>query len=315
MRRAALLTAILFASVAAATTSPPAALAANATYTVLKCHANSRSAAEAISESRGAYSTQNRCPGTDRRLELSNLGFATAGQNGFWRFNAPPGTEIVAVNARANLRRENHHLAQIVAVDAQGGTRVLANGSDSSQGYQAYSSSGLRHVALVVILICSDGGGCAYAPQAHAHVQNIELVLADRYDPRVTAVGGGLVEPGWKRGTEELRAQATDTAAGSSIARWVDGVEVGRANPACGGVLGGPYSSVLVPCPVDPIGVDLDRPISTAAAPFLNGANSLFVCPEDFAGNRGGCALRTVYVDNALPSSRSPTARTSATRS
>ena len=260
MRRAALLTAISFASVAAATTSPPAALAANATYTVLKCHANSRSAAEAISESRGAYSTQNRCPGTDRRLELSNLGFATAGQNGFWRFNAPPGTEIVAVNARANLRRENHHLAQIVAVDAQGGTRVLANGSDSSQGYQAYSSSGLRHVALVVILICSDGGGCAYAPQAHAHVQNIELVLADRYDPRVTAVGGGLVEPGWKRGTEELRAQATDMGGGIEHLRaWVNGVEVGRANPACGGVLGRP---VLEPVGAvsrfDLIGVDLD---------------------------------------------------------
>jgi hypothetical protein len=283
-------------------TSAPAALAANATYTVLKCHANSASAAQAISESRGAYSTQNRCPGTDRRLELSNLGFATAGQNGFWRFNAPPGTEIVAVNARANLRRENHHLAQLVAVDAQGGTRVLANGLDSSQGYQAYSTSGLRHVALVVLLICSDGGGCAYAPHAHAHVQNIELVLADRYDPRVTSVGGGLLEPGWQRGTARLQAQASDIGSGLEHLRaWANGVEIGRARPTCGGVLGGPYTSLLAPCPVAPVGGGLDLAIDSAAAPFGDGANALLVCPEDFAGNRGGCVSRTVFVDNAPP--------------
>ena len=301
MRRATLLVAIA-GTFAVAATSAPEALAANATYNVLKCHASSRSAAEAVSEARGAYSTQNRCPGTDQRLELSNLGFATAGQNGFWRFNAPPGTEIVAVNVRANLRRENHHLAQIVAVDAQGGTRVIGNGLDSAQGYQAYSASGLRHVALVAILICSDGGGCPYSEHAHAYVQNIELVLADRYDPRVASVTGGLVEPGWKRGGLRLQAQASDVGSGIEHLRaLVNGVEVGRASPACGGVLGGPYSSLLAPCPVSPVGVDLDRTLNTAATPFRSGPNTLLVCPEDFAGNAGGCASRTIYVDNSPP--------------
>jgi hypothetical protein len=278
------------------------ALAANATYAVLKCHASSRSAAEAISESRGAYSTQNRCAGADQRLELSNLGYATAGQNGFWRFNAPAGTEIVAVNARANLRRENHHLAQLVAVDAQGGTRVLANGLDSAQGYQRYSASGLDHVALVAVLICGDGGGCAYSEHAHAYVQNIEIVLADRHDPAIRSVGGGLVEPGWRRGSLRLQAQAADVGSGLEHLRArVNGVEVGRAVPACGGVLGGPYSSLLAPCPVSPLIGDIDLAINTAAAPFHDGPNALLACAEDFAGNAGSCASRTVWIDNSPP--------------
>jgi hypothetical protein len=66
-------------------------------------------------------------------------------------------------------------------------------------------------------------------------------------------------------------------------------------------VLGGPYTSLLAPCPVSPFGDGLDLSVNTATAPFGNGPNALLVCPEDFAGDAGGCASRTVFVDNAPP--------------
>lgn len=301
MRRPAAVVAPVLALALLATVAP-AAQGAGGAYAVLKCHASSRSAAEAVSESRGTYPTQNRCAGEDQRLEVTNNGYATAGQNGFWRYNAPPGTEIVGVSASANLRRENHHLAQLVAVDAQGGTRVLANGPDSGEGFQTYSVDGLDHVALVAILICGDGGGCAASERAHAYVRDLALVLADRHDPAVTGLSGGLVEPGWRRGTQSLQAQATDLGAGlAQLRAWVNGVQVGQGSPACGGVLGARFASALAPCPVAPVGDGFDVSLNTGASPFLDGPNTLLVCAEDFAGNPGPCASRTAYVDNAPP--------------
>jgi len=302
VRRGCALAVATVLSLALGWAGAPGALGAGATYTVLKCHASSRSASEASAQSRGAYPTQNRCAGTDQRLEVTNDGYATAGQSGVWTYSAPAGTEIVAVNARANLRRDNHHLAQLVAIDAQGGTRVLANGPDSGEGFQPYSVAGLRHVALALILFCGDGGGCAASEQAHAYAQNLELVLADRSDPAVTAISGGLVEPGWKRGTLRLQAQAADTGSGLERLRaWVNGVQVGEANPVCAGSLGTSTASMLAPCPVAPLGEGFDVSLDTRVAPFVDGPNALLVCAEDFAGNPGSCASRTVYADNAPP--------------
>ncbi len=228
MRRRALALIALGAPVAAMI-APVPALGAGATYNVLKCHVNSRPATEAVAEVRGPYSTANRCAGNDQRLEVTNFGFATAGQTAFWRFNAPAGTAIVGVNVRANLRRDSHHLAQLVAVSSQGTPTVLANGPDTAEGFQNHSFTGLDHVAFVIHLLCSDGGGCAYAEQAHAYAQNIELVLADRSDPQVTSVSGSLVGGGWLRGSHRLQGQATDLGSGlETLVGRANGVEVGE---------------------------------------------------------------------------------------
>lgn len=282
--------------------APVPALGAGATYNVLKCHVNSRAATEAVAEVRGPYSTANRCAGADQRLEVTNFSFATAGQTAFWRFNAPAGTAIVGVNVRANLRRDSHHLAQLVAVNSQGTPSVLANGLDSAEGFVNHSFSGLDHAAFVIHLVCGDGGGCAYTDQAHAYAQNIELVLADRSDPQVTSVSGSLVGGGWLRGSHNLQGQATDVGSGLEwLTGRANGVELGRADTGCGAALGGPYVAVFAPCPVSPgIGV-LDAPMNTGGYPFVNGSNTLQICVEDFAGNRPACTTRTVSVDNAPP--------------
>ena len=204
----------LVATLAASAAAAPAAHGAGATYTVLKCHVNSRSASEAVAEVRGPYSTANRCSGVDQRLEVTNYGFATSSQTAYWRFNAPAGTAIVGLKVRANLRRDNHHLAQIVVLNSAGTPRVLANGLDTGQGFQDHLFTGLNDAALVLHLVCNDVGGCPSSEQAHAYAQNIELVLSDRSDPQVTSVSGSLVGGGWLRGEQRLAAQASDSGSG-----------------------------------------------------------------------------------------------------
>ena len=214
MRRAALLTAISFASVAAATTTPrppwrqtPPTRCSSAAPTAARQPRRSRSPAAPAR------------PRTAARAPTGGWSSATSASR------TPARTGSGASTPRRDRDRRGQRAGEPAAREPPPGTdrrrrrpgrpRVLANGSDSSEGYQAYSSSGLRHVALVVILICSDGGGCAYAPQAHAHIQNIELVLADRYDPRVTAVGGGLVDRDGSGGPFQLQAQASDVGSGT----------------------------------------------------------------------------------------------------
>ena len=293
----------LVATLAASAATAPAAQGAGATYTVLKCHVNSRSANEAVAEVRGPYSTANRCSGVDQRLEVTNYGFATSSQTAYWRFNAPAGTAIVGLKVRANLRRDNHHLAQIVVLNPAGTPRVLANGLDTGQGFQDHLFTGLNDAALVLHLVCNDVGGCPSSEQAHAYAQNIELVLADRSDPQVTSVSGSLVGGGWLRGERRLETQASDAGSGLvEMSSRVNGSETGETSPGCTGLLGGPFTSALAPCVTNPAIGALDVVLETDRAPFVNGPNSVQACADDFAGNGPRCSTRTVYVDNVAPS-------------
>lgn len=280
---------------------PPTAGAAGGQYTVLKCHIYSRSASEVEAAAAGPYQTADSCAAPDQRLEVTVNGFGLPGQAGYVRFTAPDNTAIVGVTADANLRRDNHHFAQLAVVDHQGTSRVLAQGSDSGDGFQTYSFSNLNDLRFVVQLFCSDPGGCPNSAQAHAYVRNIGLVLEDRSDPGVTEIGGSLLESAWLRGEKVLQASAVDLGSGlAALSAMVNGTAVGNALGQCTGILG-LASSVLVPCVLMPGGAQLTTTINTAAPPFQQGANRLEICPRDFAGNSPPCSSAVISVDNQPP--------------
>ena len=286
----------------------PDARAADAQYTVLKCHAYSRSASEVEAAAAGPYQTADSCGGADHRLEVTVNGFGLPGQSGSVLFTAPDNTAIVGVIADANLRRDNHHFAQLAVVDYQGNPRVLAQGSDTGAGFQPYSFSGLNDLRFVVQLFCSDPGGCPNSAQAHAYVRNIAIVLADRNDPGVTEVGGTLFDGGWLRGEKMMEIAAADLGSGlATISTFVNGAEIAQAPARCNGTLG-PASALLVPCPVAPAGADLAVPADTTRAPFTQGLNSIKLCVRDFAGNAPSCSPFTVSVDNEPPGLAFPAA-------
>ena len=111
-------------------------------YHVLKCHCLSRSASEVEAAAAGPYQTADSCaaPTSGSRSAVTasvcRVSPATC---------ASPlhhDTAIVGVIADANLRRDNHHFAQLAAVDYQGNSRVLAQGSDQAPASRTTRSRG-----------------------------------------------------------------------------------------------------------------------------------------------------------------------------
>ena len=201
-----------------------AALGAGGQYTVVQCDLGGHGATEAAGEVHGGYLIRDRCGALEQRLEVTNTGFTTPGQSGRWRFSAPFGTAIVGVYVSANLRRENHHLAQLVVQNDQGVPTVLANGGDTGDGFQNFGFATLDQRAFIVHLVCSDPGGCPPSSQAHAYAQNIAIVVADRADPVISNVSGSLLDGGWVRGSRSLGAQASDFGSGfaalDALGQW-----------------------------------------------------------------------------------------------
>ncbi len=282
----------------------PLAQADGGQYTVLKCHAYSRSASEVEAAAAGPYQTADSCAGADHRLEIAVDGFGLPGQSGYVRFTAPDNTAIVGVIADANLRRDNHHFAQLAAVDYQGNSRVLAQGSDSGTGFQPYSFSGLNDLRFVVQLFCSDPGGCPNSSQAHAYVRNIALVLEDRSAPGVLTSDGSLLEGGWMRGYRDLQAAAVDLGSGlvEPHRSRLTASRLGRTLGCPWRVSGGTATAYLVPCPVAPHGTQLAVTVDTASRAIHARApiKSMSV-PSDFAGNSPICRSVAVSVDNQAP--------------
>lgn len=283
--------------------APGSADALNRQYTVLKCHVFAPTSSEVQVEAQGAYRSVDACGSPDQRFELTVDGFGLPGQAASIRIRAPDNTAIVGVIVDANLRRENHHLAQLGVVEPNGTPTVLANGNDSGSGFQNYTFSGLNGTYFVAQLVCSDPSGCPNSTQAHAFVKNIALVLEDRADPGITDVDGTLVESGWIRGPRSLHAQGADLGGGlASVVATVNGSEVGRASAPCEGPLAPTITARLAPCPVRPIATSLALDtVDTARSPFVNGTNDLSVCATDFAGNGPVCQTRSILIDNLPP--------------
>ncbi|MGH2986890.1 MAG: hypothetical protein ACRDLO_09410 [Solirubrobacterales bacterium] len=195
----------------------------------------------------GNYSKANKCTSGDARLELGNYGPAVINQGAQYTMTAPPGTSIVEIHLDANLRRGSGHHAEI-AVWNGSSVVPLVVGPDSNPTWQHYDFGGLNHPQLVLRLYCTNGN-CPPDAQAHLYARNITLLLADRYDPAITGVGGSLLAGGWQRGTPTLSASASDTGAGVSVLRGaVNGNVIAAAGNCNTGGLGFPYTGPIVPC-------------------------------------------------------------------
>ncbi len=192
---------VTVAAIAFASSTSPAA-ATGGLYNVVKCHALHTEADE-INQvgSHPSYETVDDCDGNspDRKIGIYNTG--AAGNSAYTQFaiTAPAGTHFESVCLDHRLRRDSHHVAEILVFP---GFQVLAAGGDQPDGW-TNGCFDINHAQLIVRLACSQAGGCPAGPNAHAYVRNVVLAVADDIDPTITAFGGDLLEGGWIRGIEE----------------------------------------------------------------------------------------------------------------
>ena len=289
-----------FAIAVAATFAVPVGAHAGEAYRVLKCHPW-HLAADELSQvgDHNSYHRINECAASfaDRKFGIYNDG--AAGNTAFEQFMyaAPPHTVIRHVCLQHKLRRRNHHRAEILAWP---GFAVLAAGGEGPGGWSGTQCFHLSHQQVVIRLACSQPGGCAAGPNAHAYVRDVDIGLEDTSSPVITRLEGTLFSDSWVRGSPSLIIDADDSGAGvSALIASVNGAELARKSGACPGrPVPWPYTTALVPCPGD-IGQLTTSP-DTARSPFVDGVNHIAVTAKDFPGNRTS-ALRTIRVDNAAP--------------
>ncbi len=135
------------------------AAATGGVYNVVKCHAWHPEADE-IQEAGGhpSYVAVNDCraDASDRKVGIYNFG--AAGNTAYKQFMyvAPPNTHIDTVCLDYNLRRDNHHQAELLAYP---GFQVLASGGDGPAGWTS-GCFDLNHSQFIVRLACAHAGGC-----------------------------------------------------------------------------------------------------------------------------------------------------------
>ena len=251
---------------------PSQASAAGGLYNVVKCHPWNPDANE-VQEAGGhpSYWKLDNChaTATDPRMGVYNMG--ASGNNAYYQLmlTAPPGTHLETACLDYNLRRENHHRAELLAYP---GFDLLASGGEGPTGWTNRCFD-LNDSQLILRMSCSQTGGCPEGLNAHAFWRNIVVAVSDDSDPAITGVGGDLTDSGWLRGTKTLIASAAGRSVGNppspGARQWLHG-RSGQPDLSTRAASGWNFSARFPPCPTGP--VTLGAQINTAAAPFVNGA-------------------------------------------
>jgi hypothetical protein len=293
---------LLFAAVPSAS-----AMAAGHTYTVVQCDPLNRSHADAALEDASPYAARSFCgdPRNDHAIKVTSTGHAQHGSFGRVRWETgSPDLQIVGVDLRAKLRRDNGHVARLWTADQRlNEVARVAAGEAGATGYRRYrwTAGGRGARQFVASLTCERPAGCRQSNRAKTWVRDVRLKVADYSDPSFTTLDGTLLSRAWLRGSHDLRVQAGDTGSGiANLTMAINGArrELQRGN--CDAIPGASSSARFQACSGELFG---NYTPVTAGGPFEDGANTLSLCASDFAGNRT-CSRHIVRVDNTAPNVR-----------
>lgn len=305
-RRTCLLTLALIALAVAVLALAPAPAEAGR-YTVAQCDRSNRAFSDALFERQyaGDYAFAFRCEEDEDQNALQIHPITGSPEHRFGRISwaAPTGSRIVGVGVEARMRNDAGHQARLSFLDGFGNeVGRLATGSDAPGSFQSFGrqfTDGGRE-RFAASLNCVQRDGCRHSSQARNWIRSVRLTIDDRTPPSVSGAGS-LLEPGWHRSTRELYAGVYDGGAGvRAVTVKVNGSVIPPSQTfGCATLDGGVLVSRTRPCTAARI---VGNRVETAAAPFVNGSNSVSICAVDFgAGAMPACTSATARVDNAPP--------------
>lgn len=298
--------AILLAVGVAALGAPGIASAGE--YQVAQCHpANASHEASSYGSNRGDYIIHDECAASpDHALKVLPDAGVPAGHLGYWFWQAPPGTRIVAVDAEARLRKADGHKARLYMADNLGQrTDLIASGEDGPTGFRQQhwnvSPGGAGAARFYAALVCDNGGSpCGASPEAKTFIRDVVLTLRDTSAPTVSVTAPTST---WSRGSVQIGILAADIGAGpESRDVLVNGVSVtSRLTYPCRRIASTPFVSILSPCLTQR---EEDLSLNSRGFPFHDGANRLSVCARDLSTSGQGnltCTAASLPVDNTPP--------------
>lgn len=277
------------------------------TYVVNACAAaNGVNHAWVPSQSSGLMASNSRCPSRDEGLATRSTSLAahvdpfTYAQ---WRFDAPAGTSITAVDFEGDYDASQGWAS---VLDSEAGriagvaTRPGSSASDHHPQGAPPRHYGINHSHWISdISICANGSGCATG-DGHGHpyvttkLYYAAVTVEDTGAPSVSA-GGPVWSDGWHRGEQVLSVSTADASGIPVDFLTIDGQISGAGAGAT------PFScdfTIARPCS------DHSHSYSVNTSALSDGAHGLLVGTFDAAGNPASVS-RTIYVDNNAPESPS----------
>jgi hypothetical protein len=218
---------------------------------------------------------------------LGSSGSAPAGALAGWRFIAPAGTEIVAVQDDRFLGAYADR-GWVPFVKADGVTLESCTFSALEEGcsvgglFGAGSLDGVLPVAdastVTVGIKCVTAGGCTTGATIHrawAALYGARVTLATEAPPALESIAGGLWDAGrstYHKGIESLAFNATGLTGVSAVGLSVDGREMTRAAGRC---------DYARPLPCEPLSASL----SLDTTQLADGVHTLSLEATDAAGD------------------------------
>jgi hypothetical protein len=221
---------------------------------------------------------------------LGSSGVASAGSVAGWRFIAPAGTEIIAVQDDRFLGAYADR-GWIPFVKADSLTLESCTFSAVEEGctvgglFGAGSLDGVLPIAeastLTVGIKCVTAGGCTTGATIHrawAALYGAKVTLATEAPPVVEGIAGGLWDVGgrstYHKGSESLAFNATALTGVSAVGLSVDGREITRTTGRC---------DFARPLPCEPLSATL----SLDTTQLVDGVHTLSLEAADAAGDIG----------------------------
>jgi hypothetical protein len=278
-------------------------------YKVAQCHPGFGvgQGAAAFHRTSGAFRGTAACGSRGKGLEVEHMGGRSQrGRFGRWRIQAPAGTVLERIRARASARAAGGYHPSLVVERFDGSAAVIPG---ITGGVEAVSWEGVGRAVAARLACARTSGRCGRSTNAFVGVKRMLLTLRDHVDPSIRALTGSMLASGTQRGTRIVRVQAGDVGSGvRRLLLLVNGNPVSARDLAGTGdcALRGEIATTLRPCPLRASGafsLDTSGPAGTAR-PFRQGPNSVRVCATDQALQgtaNSDCRTRQVWIDNACP--------------
>jgi hypothetical protein len=234
--------------------------------------------------------TYQSCPSLIARMAWGPFSTTSAAPAG-WRFDAPAGTAIASASLSGLAFGLNGWQAAVYAEGGNGLTIVGCPGPSCPGGGTSIGGSyALSNANAIVTRVRCGASSCSNNGDYNIiNISGASITLVDPSAPGAALTGGSLLSGGWKSGTQTLVIDGNDNSGVSETRALLDGSRVRAVSRGCD-------FSQKVPCPNG--GSLLDIPL----AGITDGPHTVSAQSVDAAGNVGGSAGATIYVDQTPPS-------------
>ena len=232
-----------------------------------------------------------------------------------WRIPVPTGIRFRGGSFYADVGAPDPRLSRWYIYRPEGETQPTVPAQIESSGWYSWGLTDTSAADRLVFQIGCPSDKCVIDStrtpgDAYLDVRYLTFQIEDLAGPSIGTLSGALTEGAAQRGTQGLAVAASDAGSGvADVTVTVNGERFATKDAGCAVAPDG-RALRLSPCPASPT---VGLPVDTTQPPFVEGANDVEVCVNDYAEETEqssswageSCTSTTEYVDNSCDVSAS----------